>query len=275
MPRVVPSQVVDLIDRLFPQLTPGAKDRKQWVNLTIERCYSLQSLLDHLDQLPPELIVLDAGDYSIFASSVAAIRTVLKNPQAHGRSWKVELAPIDEFGGLSPIALVRDLLSKCPDEWPLPGMSELTFVSNKTLREGLRNDLGATNRALSNSEWKATTVLAGSVLEALLLQALQNQSSTTLTSAVNNTLARNNLLPKNLDPRSLEDRNWNLAAYIEVAAELKLIKEDTANQARLAKDFRNLIHPGAVIRLGKGCDRGTALSALAGVELVIRDLSGP
>jgi hypothetical protein len=49
--------------------------------------------------------------------------------------------------------------------------------------------------------------------------------------------------------------------------------DDTAQQARLGKDFRNLIHPGRASRLGKICDRGTALSALAAVEHVVRDLT--
>jgi hypothetical protein len=64
-----------------------------------------------------------------------------------------------------------------------------------------------------------------------------------------------------------------LPDYVEVAGELRIIKTDTVQQARLAKNFRNLIHPGRVIRLGQKCDRGTALSALAAVELVRRDLT--
>jgi hypothetical protein len=34
----------------------------------------------------------------------------------------------------------------------------------------------------------------------------------------------------------------------------------------------HLIHPGRAIRIGQACDRGTALSALAAVELIARDL---
>lgn len=42
---------------------------------------------------------------------------------------------------------------------------------------------------------------------------------------------------------------------------------------RLAKDFRNLIHPGAAQRLAQNCDRATALSAVAAVEHVVRDIT--
>src|SRR5438094_314735 len=56
---------------------------------------------------------------------------------------------------------------------------------------------------------------------------------------------------------------WDLHEYTEVAARLGIIKADTAAQVRLARTFRNLIHPGRVQRLGQKADRFTALSALA------------
>jgi hypothetical protein len=47
-----------------------------------------------------------------------------------------------------------------------------------------------------------------------------------------------------------KDRNfWNLFHLIEVALELGIIKENTASQCRIVKDFRNLIHPGRAVRL--------------------------
>ncbi len=70
----------------------------------------------------------------------------------------------------------------------------------------------------------------------------------------------------------LTARSWTLSHYIEVAAHLGLIRDTTAEQARLAKDYRNLIHPAATIRLKQECHRGTALGAAAAVEFVIRDL---
>ena len=54
---------------------------------------------------------------------------------------------------------------------------------------------------------------------------------------------------------------------------LGLIDGETTKQADLAREFRNLIHPGRSARLAKICDRGTALSALAAVELIVRDIS--
>jgi len=54
---------------------------------------------------------------------------------------------------------------------------------------------------------------------------------------------------------------------------LKLILEPAAGQARLAKDFRNLIHPGKSVRLGQECNKGTALAAAAAIEFVTADLT--
>ena len=67
--------------------------------------------------------------------------------------------------------------------------------------------------------------------------------------------------------------NWVLFQYVEVAAGLKLITANTAMGCRLAKDYRNLIHPGRAQRLAQTCNRGTAFSAVDAMEHVINDLN--
>ena len=66
--------------------------------------------------------------------------------------------------------------------------------------------------------------------------------------------------------------NWHLPDYVEVSFALGDISEKAASQARLAKNFRNLIHPGRELRTRTSCDRGTAHAAFAALRLVIRDL---
>lgn len=73
--------------------------------------------------------------------------------------------------------------------------------------------------------------------------------------------------------RSTNLEEWLLPHYIKVAADLNLVGAETATQCLLAKDFRNLIHPGRAQRLGQVCNRGMALSAVAAVEHVINDLT--
>jgi hypothetical protein len=62
---------------------------------------------------------------------------------------------------------------------------------------------------------------------------------------------------------------WAVSQYPEAdrASAIKALQ-----LGNLDADFRNLIHPGRQIRLQMKCDRGTARSALAAVDLAIRDL---
>jgi hypothetical protein len=168
-----------------------------------------------------------------------------------------------------PVTVIRDALALCPDESPAPSTSELDFITDEELRTNLRNDLGAVHRALANGEWKAATVLAGSAAEALLLWALKQRSSADITNAIT-ALRASRELTTAPDPNL--DR-WNLYEFIQVAEKLGVIKPNTAKQTRLAKDFRNFIHPGVAQRLGEKCDRATAFSAVAGMEHVVRDLT--
>ena len=269
MPRVVPSQVVGLIDQLFPQYRAGTTDRNLWYNQLWERCYGLQAVLDLTDQIPSSLIVLNNQDYAVLVSSIAAIRNVMKNPINHGHGFRIEIPPIEEFGNVNPIALIRDLLSKCPDEFPSPGTADLAFISDRALRDSLRNDIGSINRALSDSEWKGATVLAGSIVEALLLWALQQQTPAEIIAAVD-TLVSNHTLSRK---PATDLEQWTMHEYIEVSTSLNLVRDEAASQVRLAKNFRNLIHPGRSQRLGQICNRGTALSAVAAVEHVVGDLT--
>ncbi len=65
---------------------------------------------------------------------------------------------------------------------------------------------------------------------------------------------------------------WHLPELIEAGFELGEITTLSAAQARVAKDFRNLIHPGKTMRENVRCDRGTAHAAFAAAQLVGRDL---
>jgi len=85
--------------------------------------------------------------------------------------------------GQSPVVLIRAALAQCPDESPAPATSELKFIADADLRANLRNDIGAVTRALSNGEWKAATVLAGSTIEALLLWSLSQRPLAEITKA--------------------------------------------------------------------------------------------
>lgn len=267
MPRVVPSQVVDVIDSLFPDAkdeVEGQAKQLNWGDGT-----RLLAIVELAGQIPEELLVLDSQHYAEYIASLAAIRWYIERWQTSERtskSYSRELTVIRGLRALGPVALIRQALALCPDEFPSPGTTELAFITDAALRESLRLDISATNKALSNSEWKAATVLAGSLVEALLLWALEEFQQQNL-AQYSAALAQ---LGRRVDP---DIQKWVLADYIDVTEILGLIKRDTITQCRLAKDFRNLIHPGRALRLGQVCNRGTALSAVAAVEHVIQDLT--
>jgi hypothetical protein len=260
MPRVVPSQVISLIDQAFP----SAKNRKSFY-LDRNHAESCAAIINLIEQLPSELLTLPSQQYTELISAESAIKVALDN-------WKLRSYRLDKVTGLgkiNPISIIRDVLSTCPDEFPSKDTAELNFIKDSDLRENLEIDISATNQALSNGEWKAATVLAGSVIEALLLWVL-NQHDQEKVRKASETLVEEGI--RNIDPhKNLED--WSLYSFIEVTAKLDIIGKDTAQQARLAKGFRNLIHAGREKRLGQKCDRGTALAAVAAVEFIIKELT--
>jgi hypothetical protein len=142
-----------------------------------------------------------------------------------------------------------------PDEQIPAATASLSFIADPQLRESIRGDIAFANQAFSRGEWKAATVLAGAAAEALLLWAITSKKTSTEVQA-----ARQAVVPSaHNDPN-----RWDLDGYAKVAGNLGLIDAETR---------RNLTHPGRSTRLAKVCDRGSALSALAAVELIVRDLS--
>jgi hypothetical protein len=77
----------------------------------------------------------------------------------------------------SAIRTRHHLMQRCPDDCPPAATAELAFIVDDDLREELRRDIGEVNRALQSGEWKAATVLAGSIVEALLLWAVENRKT--------------------------------------------------------------------------------------------------
>jgi hypothetical protein len=260
MPRVVPSQVVDFID--------GAGDLSVFDNNAMRQidAAALSGLLNLLDELPQELLALDAESYVDFVCCKARVRAELErwkgNTDLRFGPWLTELLH-------DALARIRRVISRCPDQAPAPATTELKFIADADLRENLRIDIGAVERALSSGEWKAVTVLAGSVIEALLHWSLQQRSPVDITNATTALLAAKEL-KRPPDPNL--DR-WDLHEFTEVCANLAIIKADTHTETRLARQFRNLIHPGRAQRIGQKCDRGTALSSVAALDHVVRDLS--
>jgi hypothetical protein len=256
MPRVVPSQVVRYIDHAFPKWT--SNDTEKAANLDYTHSGRVSAIVSLAERVPDHLLVLGVQEYADFIASIEVLRSCLPMWQQHGSSFQPRSG--------EPVRAIRRLLAKCPDEHPSPSTHELAFVTDPELRADLRLDIAAVNQALVNGEWKAATVLAGGAVEALLLWRLLQVDSKEIAAA-----------EAKLKRKSRPLLEWDLHGFIEVATICPdpnpLIRPETAIQLRLAKDFRNLIHPGRAIRLSQRCSRATALAAIAGLEMVVGDLA--
>lgn len=261
MPRIMPSQVVQTIDELFPHAAKNLHD----ATLSAGQGSQLLGILNLLNDVPDELIILTAADYSELILAKSTIEEHIAIWRARGN-----VGDMAKVKGFDALTVIRRALVKCPDEYPPPTTTDLLFVKDASLRESIRSDVGASNRALNNAEWKAATVLAGAAIEALLHWRLREPSPgiAAIQIAVAALVAARTMNK----PDSNIDR-WELHHFIEVARHLNLLKADTCTAARLAQNFRNLIHPGRAARLAQTCDRATAYSAIGALEHVIRDLT--
>lgn len=252
MRRVVPSEAVRIIEKWFP----WTKDSTATIpRLTVNDIGKVQAFIAVVDAVPEALLTFDASDYADFISELAIIRSRPTLWIAHPK--------LSRSG--RQIKRLRELLSKCPDDVPAATVHDLAFIRHAALRASLRLDITHAERAREAGEWKAATVIAGSVIEALLLWKLGTAAPAAVAAA--------RAIPRNVDN---DIRKWHLPDLIEVAAAFPAtrpaITDKTRDLLRIVKDFRNLIHPGRVERLGERCDRSTALIATAGIIRVVTDL---
>lgn len=246
------------------------RDPNAFPNVGSDTLPSLAALVKLVESVPDEVLVLEPRRYAELTASVAYLRGIADVFQASRAPTALALR-LQGFNQ-NPIALIRGAMAACPDEAPASETTELSFIGDDGLRQSIRLDISGANRDLTQGEWKGATVLAGSAIEALLLWALQEwekHKPGERGAAATELLGSKTLTHQ---PDANPER-WDLHEYVEVAAHLGIIKPDTATLVRLAKGFRNLIHPGRALRLGEKCDRATALGALAAVEAVVRDLT--
>jgi hypothetical protein len=254
MAGIRPSQAVAVIERLCPWTT----DPQGGVpNLDRHQAAQMAGVVAVTTAIPPELFAIAAEPFSDYLVALAAVRGALD-------AWHAgyQLFPLSG----SHAVVIRDVLRRCPDAVPATTATQLGFIGNDAMRRALRMDISSIQRSLIDGEWKPATVLAGSVIEALLLWALEERDKVSPGDAARAAVAAK------LRPRPVLD-SWELHELVTVARTLNIISVDTATAAHLARNFRNLIHPGRALRLAEECTRGTAYSAVGAMERVIDDLT--
>ncbi len=92
--------------------------------------------MDLAEQVPAELITLDAAEYGAFVCSLAQIREVVQKARLRSKSddqrSPLYLSPIAGLGNENPVTLVRSLQSKCPDENPSRETANLLFIDDES-----------------------------------------------------------------------------------------------------------------------------------------------
>jgi hypothetical protein len=243
VPKILPSQLVEAIDSLF------GPNRNELDGRAVTHAYraEVHALLTLLDEVPRELIDLRSVEYLEFTRCRAVLATSLVG-------WNLgDIFPAKDVGGKDPVERIRRLMKQCHDELP-PAEPELPFISDTDIRLGIEDRIHAAWTDFNAHEWMGATVFAAAALEALLLWALKRVK-----------LAETPKRP----PDEL-----HLADLIRLAVKNRVIDEASERQAGLAKDARNLIHPGKALRSGEACNKTTALTALTAVYRVIDELKG-
>ena len=269
MQPVVPSQVVEYIDSMYPQAKQQFDGSGKSFYLERDHAPNIRHILTMIENIPSHLLVLDGESHAEFGEAIAALSVALDSWSAGDNVHQLKKVP--GRSKAHPLALLRKTLPNLSDTGITPSTAGLEFVEDVGLRSSLRRDLSAANEALATGNWKAATVLAGSVVEALLLEVLatRKQDDPSNVEKALSDLQAEGVLGRT--PSSNLDE-WNLHQLAETAGKLRIIQLYTLAQCRLAKDFRNLVHPGRQRRLSQECNRATALSAVTAVEHVIQDL---
>lgn len=241
MPAVLPSHIVAAIDSMFGP-TRDEIDNRAVGHI---RKTQVHALLAMLDEVPPQLIDLNAQDYLEFSQCRGVLATALAE-------WNLgSIMPATSVGGKDVIERIRRLMLKCHDQLP-PREPELPFIVEEDARLGIEDRIQAAWTDFNAREWMGATVLAGHAVEALLLWALKKKSGDALFKK---------------PPEEL-----HLHDLIVEAAVRGLITAECKQLAGLAKDARNLIHPGKATRSGTTCSKATALTALSAVYKIADDL---
>ena len=254
---VVPSEVVAFVEGW---LGLGSLTSQPEPALDLHGGHAAQvgALLGLLERAPSRLIEVTTADRAALIAAQCALEAGMQrwatNPSFHVGKLS--------NSGENAVKTIWRVMHSCPDEYPPPQFRIVPFVTDEILRASIEGDIGGAHSALANDEFKAATVLAGAAIEALLLDALQQDATFSKLATFSKT-------PKN--KAALE--NWNLGDYIDAARHAELIDDDIRKALELAKDYRNLIHPGRTKRKSATCNRGTTHVAIGAMDLLVERLA--
>lgn len=133
-------------------------------------------------------------------------------------------------------------------------MPNFDYITEREFRKSLEADDAEMRRCADVEAWKSVQVLAGSIVESLLIDYLVSATSPAKLSK---------------DPLKID-----LAEAITICRNQSVLTERTADLCSVIRSYRNLIHPGRMVRLGEQPpDRGSSSIALALVDIIADELA--
>ena len=132
-------------------------------------------------------------------------------------------------------------------------MVDFDFISGDAFRKSLESDYQELLVAINGGAWKAAHVLAGSIVEAILLDCL---------------------VAIKYDGKSEETiLKMTLADAVNACKKEGYLSLRAADLSSVVRDYRNLIHPGKVVRTKEEVDKDSAVVAQALVAMIIKDIA--
>jgi len=130
-------------------------------------------------------------------------------------------------------------------------MVNFDFITDEGLRHSLESDLRELTMCHAAGAWKSVHVLAGSIVEATLIDYLVTAGK--IDSSVAN--------------------SKDLSQLIELCKTPAVLSLKATELSAIVRSYRNLIHPGRVLRLSESVDENGATIAKAVIEIVVDAVS--
>lgn len=133
-------------------------------------------------------------------------------------------------------------------------MPSFDYITSKEFRESLESDHTEMRKCADVQAWKSVQVLAGSIVESLLVDYIISMTNTSKPSK---------------DPLKMD-----LGEAITFCRSEKVLTDRTADLCSVIRSYRNLIHPGRMVRLDEQPpDKGSSMIALALVDIIAEELA--
>ncbi len=132
------------------------------------------------------------------------------------------------------------------DQQPTPAF--LDYITDEAFRRSLVSDYREMTAAIGTESWKAVLVLAGSLVEAILVDCLHGRTT---------------------DPvKRSEILKYDLGKAIPACKAAGILNDEAESLCTVARKFRNLIHPGRLVRMDQEVTRARGMVAANVVQVV-------